>query len=162
MLSCVTYVTKERFILVKRAETYLAVRIVRERSRRVSRGETAVPVLGLPASGFASNKRISFQSKVEFFFSCCRYCVFCLLSVEMCPWYKRIETPYDQPVSAISQTCPGKTAADIMHVQISQRADEKTLIEFFCTTTQLNILTTCAVKVVVGCNNNVRGSTKTW
>jgi hypothetical protein len=44
------------------------VRIVRERSRRVSRGETAVPVLGLPASGIALNKRISFQSKVELFF----------------------------------------------------------------------------------------------
>ena len=44
-----------------------------------------------------------------------------------------------------------------MQVQISQKADEKKLIDFFCTTTQLNILTTCAVKVVVGCNNNVRG-----
>ena len=44
-----------------------------------------------------------------------------------------------------------------MQVQIFQKVDEKNLIDFFCTTTQLNILTTCAVKVVVGCNNNVRG-----
>ena len=44
-----------------------------------------------------------------------------------------------------------------MQVQISQKADEKKLIDFFCTTTQLNILTTCAVKVVVGSYNNVRG-----
>jgi len=49
----------------------------------------------------------------------------------------------------------GKKA--IMQVQISPRADEKKLIDFFCTTTQLNILTTFAVKVVVGCNNNVGG-----
>jgi len=49
----------------------------------------------------------------------------------------------------------GKQA--IMQVQISPRADEKNLIDFFCTITQLNILTTFAVKVVVGCNNNVGG-----
>ena len=68
MLSCDTYVTKERFNFVKRAETYLAVRIVRKRSRRVSRGETGVPVVGLGGSGIGLNKRISFESKVEFFF----------------------------------------------------------------------------------------------
>ena len=156
MLSYVTYVTKERFIFVKRAETYLAVRIVRERSRRVSRGETGVPVVGLGGSGIGLNKRISFECKVEFFFPCCRYCTFCLLFVKMCPWHKPIETPDDQPVSGISETCPGKKAANIMQVQISQRADEKKLIDFLCTTTQLSILTTCAVKVVVGCNNDVR------
>ena len=60
MLSCVTYVTKERNIFVKRAQTYLVVRIVRERSRRVSSGETGVPVVGLGGSGIGLNKRISF------------------------------------------------------------------------------------------------------
>jgi len=75
----------------------------------------------------------------------------------MCPWYNPIQTPDDLPVSGISERCPGKRVANFMQVQISRKPDDKKLIDFFCTTTQLNTLTTCAVKVVVGCNNNVRG-----
>jgi len=39
MLSCVTYVTKEHFIFVKRALEYLAMRIIRKRSGWGSCGE---------------------------------------------------------------------------------------------------------------------------
>jgi len=74
----------------------------------------------------------------------------------MFPWYNPIQTPDDLLVSGISDRCPGTRIVNFIQVQISQKADVKKLIDFFCTTPQLNILTTCAVKVVVGCNNNVR------
>jgi len=70
MRSCVTHVPKERFIFVKRAQTYLAVRIVRERSGRVSCGETGVPVVGLGGSGIDLNKRISFVAGIVYFVFC--------------------------------------------------------------------------------------------
>jgi len=105
-------------------------------------------VVGLGGSGIELNKRIIFDVGIVYFG---------FLSVKMCPWYNPIQTPDDLPVSGISERCPGKRVANFMQLQISQKADDKKLIDLFCTTTQFNTLTTCAVKVVVGCNNNVRG-----
>jgi len=73
----------------------------------------------------------------------------------VCSWYDTIQKPDDLPVSGLSERYPGKTI--FLQVQNFQKVDENKLIDFFGTTTQLNILKTCTVKVVVGCNNNVRG-----
>jgi len=59
MPSCVAYVTKEHLIFFKQALAYLAVGIVRGRSRRGScggRNGGGVPVVGLAGRGIGLNE----------------------------------------------------------------------------------------------------------
>jgi len=48
----------------------------------------------------------------------------------MCPWYNPIQTPDDLLVYGISETCPRKRVVNFIQIQISQKFDEKKLIDF--------------------------------
>ena len=63
----------------------------------------------------------------------------------------------DLQVSSMSGRCPGKCTTDFLVCKLDFSKSRRGKVKrFFCTTTNLNILT-CAVKVVVGCNNDVGG-----